>query len=201
MKSATIKRDYNYETKGITFDLIFSNRIDGERVLANMRMLILRCGYAKVLDLYDLAGVIPSSADPYIDYIWTDLHSANICATYDGYTIHFPKPMQKCSQTTKTYSDCYGENYRTKFVTKTEEQSTMATAMPKIRNVIFNDPATVVFWEDNTKTVVKCSKDDIYSPDTGLAMAICKKLYGGNFKQEFHKWTKKYEPESEGTKA
>ena len=28
---------------------------------------------------------------------------------------------------------------------------------PKIKNVIFNDPATIVFWSDGTKTIVKCS--------------------------------------------
>ena len=27
---------------------------------------------------------------------------------------------------------------------------------PEIKNVIFNDPATIVFWTDGTKTVVKC---------------------------------------------
>lgn len=29
----------------------------------------------------------------------------------------------------------------------------------QIKNVIFNDPATIVFWKDGTKTVVKCQKD------------------------------------------
>lgn len=31
-------------------------------------------------------------------------------------------------------------------------------ALPKIERVIFNPPATIVFWSDKTKTVVKCSE-------------------------------------------
>lgn len=62
--------------------------------------------------------------------------------------------------------------------------------MPKIKNVIFNDPATIVFWADGTKTVVKCQDDDIFDPEKGLAMAITKKALGnkGNYCNELKKW-------------
>ena len=55
--------------------------------------------------------------------------------------------------------------------------------IPEIKNVIFNDPATIVFWEDGTKTVVKCQDGDEFDPEKGLAMAIVKKAYGnkGNY--------------------
>lgn len=67
------------------------------------------------------------------------------------------------------------------------------TPMPKppaIRQVIFNDPATVVIWDDHTKTVVKCQPGDTFSKETGLAMAILKKVYGnkGNYNDVFRKW-------------
>lgn len=51
-----------------------------------------------------------------------------------------------------------------------------------IKKVHFNDPATVVIWEDGTKTVVKCGEEDIYDPQTGLLMCIAKKTYGNNGK-------------------
>lgn len=51
----------------------------------------------------------------------------------------------------------------------------------KIERVIFNNPATIVFWNDGTKTVVKCDEKDIFSEETGLAMACTKKLFGNNF--------------------
>lgn len=59
-----------------------------------------------------------------------------------------------------------------------------------ITKVIFNDPATIVFWSDGTKTVVKCGETDIYDKEKGLAMAISKKAMGnqGNYYEVFKKW-------------
>ena len=61
-----------------------------------------------------------------------------------------------------------------------------------IRKVVFNDPATIVFWSDNTKTVVKCGPDDIFDKEKGLAMAIVKKMAGNDsrFHKVFKKWCK-----------
>jgi hypothetical protein len=63
-------------------------------------------------------------------------------------------------------------------------------AAPQIKNVIHNEPATIVFWSDGTKTVVKCQDDDVYDPEKGLAMAICKKVFGnkGNYCNQLKKW-------------
>lgn len=49
---------------------------------------------------------------------------------------------------------------------------------PEIKRVIFNDPATIVIWSDDTKTIVKAAKEQ-FDPEKGLAMAIVKKLYDG----------------------
>ena len=49
-----------------------------------------------------------------------------------------------------------------------------------IRKVIFNDPATIVFWLDGTKTIVKKADDEPWDPEKGLAMAIIKKYFGTN---------------------
>lgn len=59
----------------------------------------------------------------------------------------------------------------------------------EIENVIFNGPATIVFWSDGTKTVVKCN-NDLYDKEKGLAMAIVKKFLGneGNYYNVFRKW-------------
>ena len=43
--------------------------------------------------------------------------------------------------------------------------------------IVRNGPATIVFWKDGTKTVVKCHDED-YDPEKGLAMALCRKLWG-----------------------
>ena len=67
-------------------------------------------------------------------------------------------------------------------------------AIPAIKNVIFNDPATIVFWSDDTKTVVKAQPGDKFDPEKGLAMAISKKVLGnkGNYYKTFDKWLGEY---------
>lgn len=61
-----------------------------------------------------------------------------------------------------------------------------------IREVIFDNPATIVLWSDGTKTVVKCGPDDIFDKEKGLAMAIVKKMAGNDsrFHKVFKKWCK-----------
>ena len=67
-------------------------------------------------------------------------------------------------------------------------------SVPDIEKVIFNYPATIIFWKDGTKTVVKCSEDDEFNPEVGMAMAIAKKALGnkGNYCNEFKKWVEPY---------
>ena len=69
--------------------------------------------------------------------------------------------------------------------------------VPRIKNVIFNDPATIVFWSDNTKTVVK-AQDEPFDPEKGLAMAISKRALGneGNYYNEIKKWLPKEKNET-----
>ena len=74
----------------------------------------------------------------------------------------------------------------------------------KISKVIFNPPATVVYWDDNTKTVVKDTDgawDRVEKAKTkkakrariaewkeqGILNAIAKKFYHG-YQYEFDKW-------------
>lgn len=58
----------------------------------------------------------------------------------------------------------------------------------KIKRIIFNPPATVIIWGDDTKTVVKCSEDDKFNPEIGVAMCYMKKIYGSR-----HAFSKKVE--------
>ena len=63
----------------------------------------------------------------------------------------------------------------------------------EIKKVLYKNPATIVFWEDGSKTAVVCQKDDKYDPEKGLAMAILKKMNGntGNYYKVFKKWLPK----------
>jgi len=60
----------------------------------------------------------------------------------------------------------------------------------RIKDVKFSGPATIVFWTDGTKTVVKCRKGDKFDPEKGIAMACAKKLLGNE--DGYHKNIEKY---------
>lgn len=61
--------------------------------------------------------------------------------------------------------------------------------IPEVKKVIFNDPATIVYWKDGTKTVVKCQDGDDFDLEKGFAMAFLKKCWGnkGNFNDKLIK--------------
>ena len=71
--------------------------------------------------------------------------------------------------------------------------------LPEIKNVKLNGPATIVFWADGTKTVVKCQDGDDYSEEVGLAMCIVKKVFGNKSKYNdiFKKWCSSYDAETD----
>ena len=73
-------------------------------------------------------------------------------------------------------------------------------ACDPIKKVIFNDPATIVFWKDGTKTIVKRQEGTEFDPEKGLAMAVCRhylcdicglERYDGVFKRYMPKEMKK----------
>lgn len=47
-----------------------------------------------------------------------------------------------------------------------------------IDHVVFNGPATIIFWQDGTKTVLKCHEGDEFSAVTGFALCMLKGMLG-----------------------
>ena len=72
-------------------DLIFESRGEAEEVLTNLLDLIADYGVASVADLYDLVGI----TGPFTDnkYGWTDLRTASVSRTREGYIINLPKAI------------------------------------------------------------------------------------------------------------
>lgn len=67
----------------------------------------------------------------------------------------------------------------------------------KVHKIIFSDRYTIVFWTDNTKTIVKQSEEDDYDPYAAVAQAYVKKIFGSN--SRFQKMVDHYLPdEKEG---
>lgn len=63
-----------------------------------------------------------------------------------------------------------------------------------IDRVIFNNPATIVFWKDGTKTVVKANGGDVFNPEVGLMACFTKKALGNKYEYygKFNKIINKY---------
>lgn len=59
------------------------------------------------------------------------------------------------------------------------QELTAATKL-SIKKIIFNGPATIIFWTDGTKTVVKCNDFDTIDREKGIFAACAKKLLGTN---------------------
>lgn len=102
----------------------------------------------------------------------------------DGRTYN-PNSIDPFNRTTATNATCSCRTHKT----------------PTIENVIFNPPATIVFWSDKTKTIVKCDYEyEAYDPEKGIAMAIAKKLMGdnkGHYYELFKHWREKWEKQNE----
>lgn len=72
--------------------------------------------------------------------------------------------------------------------------------MPQIKDVKFNGPATIVFFDDNTKIVIKCTDTDIFDPEKAVMICVLRKALGmssSQFKKWIGKWTKSYEEPEE----
>lgn len=59
-----------------------------------------------------------------------------------------------------------------------ESENSESVSPFAIKNIIFSNPCTIVFWTDGTKTVVRCGENDLYDPEKGIAMAVMRKVYG-----------------------
>lgn len=48
----------------------------------------------------------------------------------------------------------------------------------KVKKILYNGPATIVYWADGEKTVVKCMDTDTFDPMAGFCAALAKRVYG-----------------------
>lgn len=95
------------------------------------------------------------------------------------------KEMEDVFNYAKRDVEVLRESWQKYFTINPSSNKPAVPKMPGIEDVIFNGPATIVKWMDGTKTVVKAQKGkngktEKLDPEKGLAMAICKKVYGND---------------------
>lgn len=111
-----------------------------------------------ILDKYDLS------------YIDTD-----IAATREAFKKYILEG-KKMPIRTGTLSE---EGYRKLFG---EPVSFGPRIVPQVKKIIHSGPCTIVFWEDNTKTVVRLEEGKEYDEYAAFTAALAKKCYGSNSK-------------------
>lgn len=88
---------------------------------------------------------------------------------------------------------CRNDVMATRAIWSTILAQSNKNVMPKPKKIILNDPATIILWSDNTKTIVKKnSKDKKFDPEKGIALCYMKKALGnkGNYNNVFKEWIK-----------
>lgn len=89
---ARVRRDSRYGSAYDYDELVFETRGDAERVLATLDEIMDTYKMVKVADLYDASGRTPSSV--MYNYGWTDIHTASVVRTVDGYyMIRLPRAL------------------------------------------------------------------------------------------------------------
>ncbi len=88
------KLTVNQVTKSLKSDelkeeILFETRTVSMQVLDNLNELITTYGMASVADLYELSGLTSKFTDN--KYGWTDIGSAKVYKTKDGYSIKMPE--------------------------------------------------------------------------------------------------------------
>lgn len=87
------RRDYHARSRSMyTYDDIYlETRGEAEQVLDRMDELVKEYGIVRVADLNELVGITGAYTDN--KYGWTDIRSASIVRTRDGYMIKMPRAM------------------------------------------------------------------------------------------------------------
>lgn len=72
---------------------------------------------------------------------------------------------------------------------KKNEKNFEPLYFPEIKNVFFRNPATIVFFEDGSKTTAICGSDDKYDKEVGLTICMLKRALGNQkYRKIMDKW-------------
>lgn len=84
-KPVANRSTYSYD------DITLTTRGEAENVIMAMDEIVSEYKFVRVADLYDLVGVTGSHTD--CNYGWTDIRSAEVVRTRDGYMIKLPRAL------------------------------------------------------------------------------------------------------------
>jgi len=140
-------------------------------------------------------------ANPTISFFWINEYDLEFASSSDMAKHDYRAKAYYITDTlNKWFSGLIGETEKKDFKTLCKECFSSEIKVPQvfttpnmIKDVIFSDPATIIFWNDGTKTVVKTQDGEKYDKEKGFAMAVCKKVFGNerDYYHVFKRWMRK----------
>lgn len=119
--------------------------------------------------------------------LFFDATSAEECTLKDGKGNEIHMDVLNCEFHMESYGPlCQRPTVRMECTVKMPAVTAAASVKRKVpkqmrhTKVICNYPATIVYWEDGTRTVVKCDERDRYDPQYGIALCFMKKALGNS---------------------
>lgn len=121
-------------------------------------------------------------------YIIDELSTYDPMKEHQGqfYLYQYMKPDEFCKFVKRLLNNEYGRRHRERkdpliktVKTSEKEKKTMDF---RVKKIMHNGPATIVFWKDGTKTVVRLKEGDKYDPYAAFTAAVAKRLYGKSMK-------------------
>ena len=170
---------YSYDTFKIYVEKeAWEKRLNEKRIDMSKYKLVLQYGSVEYID------AVSYKVDPETDNV---IFSNGICYKLKGIKEFYEKDGDGWKKTQLEIRGCdfaKGDSMTdyTKYVYSAGRTNGKSVKGRGIEKVIFNPPATIVMWNDGTKTVVKCMEGDEFSPETGLAMCVAKKYFGSGHK-------------------
>ena len=89
----------------------------------------------------------------------SEFGSGEITARFAVRTLLGERSLKGQAMTIRDVIDGMTEEQKNVMYALIGQAITYRDLIPPIKKVIFHDPATVVFWKDGTKTVVKCGEN------------------------------------------
>lgn len=126
-------------------------------------------------DLDMICSLIETIASDKWDEEEIPFDDADICS-FDGDCSECPYEKQCVEELDDCSGDC---EHCDLFMDDDDDESELNMwGIPDIDRVVFSGPATIVFWTDGTKTVVKCMDGEKFERYAGFMAACMKKMFG-----------------------
>ena len=107
-----------------------------------------------------------------------NLDISSVSVNGNGYTYRVSDGIPYIEMTADISKDAWAEMMFGKPKNKKSESATI----PVVKRIVYHDPATIVFWQDGTKTVVKCMDGEPFEKYAGFCAALAKKVFGSTSK-------------------